>query len=45
MGSGSVGVAAVGMGRKFIGIEREREYYLMACERIHQAGKQMQLWG
>ena len=34
MGSGTTGVAAVGMGRTFIGIEREPKYFEAACRRI-----------
>lgn len=37
MGSGTTGVAAVQMGRKFIGIEREPKYFDIACKRIEQA--------
>ena len=43
MGSGTTGVAAVQMGRKFIGIEREPKYFEIACERIRQAQAQGQL--
>ena len=34
MGSGSTGVAAIRAGRKFIGIEIDREYFDIACKRI-----------
>ena len=37
MGSGTTGVAAVQMGRRFIGIERERKYFDIACRRIEDA--------
>ena len=37
MGSGTTGVAAVQMGRKFIGIEREPKYFDVACRRIEDA--------
>lgn len=37
MGSGTTGVAAVQMGRKFIGIEREPKYFDIACRRIEDA--------
>lgn len=37
MGSGTTGVAAVQMGRRFIGIEREPKYFDIACKRIEQA--------
>jgi site-specific DNA-methyltransferase (adenine-specific) len=40
MGSGTTGVAAVSMGRKFIGIEREPEYFDIACKRISDVIKQ-----
>lgn len=40
MGSGTTGVAAVKMGRKFIGIEREPKYFDIACKRIEEAMKQ-----
>ena len=43
MGSGTTGVAAVQMGRQFIGIERERKYFDIACERIARAQAQGQL--
>lgn len=36
MGSGTTGVAAVKNGRKFIGIERNRKYFEIACERIRK---------
>jgi site-specific DNA-methyltransferase (adenine-specific)/modification methylase len=36
MGSGTTGVAAAQMGRKFIGIEREPKYFDIACERIER---------
>ena len=37
MGSGTTGVAAVQMGRDFIGIEREPKYFDIACKRIQAA--------
>ena len=37
MGSGTTGVAAVKLGRKFIGIEREPKYFDIACRRIEDA--------
>jgi len=40
MGSGTTGVACVKMGRKFIGIEREPEYFEIACKRIREAYSQ-----
>ena len=44
MGSGTTGVAAIQMGRKFIGIERELKYFDIACKRIEQAVAQPQLF-
>ena len=44
MGSGTTGVAAVQMGRKFIGIEREPKYFEIACQRIEAAYAQGQLF-
>jgi DNA modification methylase len=40
MGSGITGVACMNLGRKFIGIEIERKYFDIACERIDQAQRQ-----
>lgn len=40
MGSGTTGVAAVQMGRTFIGIEREERYFEIACRRIEEAQRQ-----
>lgn len=40
MGSGTTGVAAVKLGRKFIGIEIEPKYFDIACRRISEALKQ-----
>lgn len=37
MGSGTTGVAAVKLGRRFIGIERRDDYFATACKRIEQA--------
>lgn len=44
MGSGTTGVAAVQMGRDFIGIEREPKYFDIACHRIEQAQRQGDLF-
>lgn len=44
MGSGTTGVAAVQMGRKFIGIEREERYFQIACKRIEDAQRQGDLF-
>ena len=44
MGSGTTGVAAVQMGRDFIGIEREEKYFDIACRRIEEAQRQGDLF-
>lgn len=44
MGSGTTGVAAVKLGRKFIGIEIEPKYFDIARRRIEQALKQPDLF-
>ena len=36
MGSGTTGVAAVNAGRKFIGIEKEKEWYEVAKHRLEK---------
>lgn len=43
-GSGTTGVACAKMGRRFIGIERERKHFLTACRRIEEAYKQADLF-
>jgi len=43
MGSGSTGVACANMGKTFYGIERERKYFDIACERIENAYRQERL--
>jgi site-specific DNA-methyltransferase (adenine-specific) len=40
MGSGTTGVAAVKLGRRFIGVEIEPRYFDIACRRIAEALKQ-----
>lgn len=40
MGSGATGAAAVRLGREFIGIEIDPEYFALACRRIEEANKQ-----
>jgi DNA modification methylase len=44
MGSGTTGVAAIQLGRRFVGIEREPKYFDIACRRIEQAQKQGKLF-
>lgn len=44
MGSGTTGVACVGLGRSFTGIERKREYFDAACKRIEAAYAQQRLF-
>ena len=44
MGSGTTGVAAIQLGRKFIGIERDCAYFEIACRRIEQAVNQGKLF-
>jgi site-specific DNA-methyltransferase (adenine-specific)/modification methylase len=44
MGSGTTGVAAVQMGRKFTGIEINETYFDIACRRIEEAQRQLRLF-
>jgi len=44
MGSGTTGVACNDLGRRFIGIEIERRYFDIACERISRAQAQKRLF-
>lgn len=44
MGSGTTGVAAVNLGRKFIGIEIEPKYFDIACRRIEEAARQSDMF-
>ena len=37
MGSGTTGVACVRMGKAFVGIERKKKYFEIACQRIERA--------
>lgn len=45
MGSGTTGVAAIQLGRKFIGIELDADYFEIACKRVEEAWKQPRLFG
>lgn len=44
MGSGTTGVACMNLDRKFIGIEIDRRYFDIACERIERAQQQLKLF-
>jgi site-specific DNA-methyltransferase (adenine-specific)/modification methylase len=44
MGSGTTGVAAVQMGKRFVGIERDPGYFALACRRIDDAQRQADLF-
>lgn len=44
MGCGSTGIAAVEMGLQFIGVEIDRKYFDIACERIENAQRQMRMF-
>ena len=44
MGSGTTGIAAVKLGKRFIGIERERKYFDIAVRRITEAYNQPDLF-
>ncbi len=44
MGSSSTGVACLKLGRKFIGIEVDPEYFDIACRRIEKAYAQPDLF-
>ena len=43
MGSGTTGVSCVNLNRKFVGVERDRRWFDIACERIHRAQQQLKL--
>jgi site-specific DNA-methyltransferase (adenine-specific)/modification methylase len=43
MGSGTTGVAAMNMGLKFIGCEINQKYFDLACRRIEESQRQLQL--
>ena len=44
MGTGTTGVAAMDLGRKFVGIEINPAYFALACERIENAQRQEKLF-
>ena len=44
LGSGTTGVACAKLGRKFIGIEINEDYFNIACERIAEAYRQPRLF-
>lgn len=44
MGAGTTGVAAHNLGKRFVGVERERAYFDAACERIAAAQAQERLF-
>lgn len=44
MGTGSTGVAAAKLGLDFVGIEIERKYFDIACERIENAQRQFRMF-
>lgn len=44
MGSGTTGVAAWNLGHRFIGVEKDPEYFDIACRRIETAQKQLRLF-
>lgn len=43
MGSGTTGVAALSMGRRFIGIEKDESHFDIACRRIEDVQRQASL--
>lgn len=43
MGSGSTGIAALSLNRKFVGIEIDKTYFDLACHRIHASQQQQRL--
>lgn len=44
MGSGTTGVACLNQGRRFVGIEKDRKYFDLACKRIEDSSKQGSLF-
>ena len=45
MGSGTTGVACLNLNRRFIGIEKDLEYFKLATERIEMETQQLNLFG
>lgn len=43
MGSGTTGAVAVTSGRKFVGVEKDRKYFDIACRRIKEAQSQLKV--
>jgi DNA modification methylase len=43
-GSGTTGVACVNLGRKFVGIEQDPDYFEIMCRRIDEAHRQADLF-
>jgi len=43
MGSGSTGIAALSLNRKFVGIEIDKTYFDLACHRINASQQQQRL--
>jgi DNA modification methylase len=44
MGSGTTGIAAIKLNKKFIGIEQDERYFDIACQRIEQSQRQGDLF-
>ncbi|KGQ19914.1 Adenine-specific methyltransferase [Lysobacter dokdonensis DS-58] len=44
MGSGTTGVACANTGRRFIGIERDADYFTIASKRVGVAGAKPRVW-
>jgi len=44
MGSGTTGVAAIRLGRKFVGIEISEKYFDIACKRIEEEARQSNMF-
>lgn len=44
MGSGTTGVACMNLGRSFVGIELNKQYFDIACERIENAQRQVRMF-